>query len=156
MKWLRHWLEIIAGSCLAVVVVVTFLQVLFRFVLKIPTPWTEEVTRFAFAYMAFIGAVLGTKYHSHLNVDVINQLPPKIRTAVTAVGYMVTIAFVAFFTYYGWVHTMNSKLQTTPTLQVSLMYMYIIMPISGVLMLYYLVKAFAQEVRGKRQGGEVA
>ncbi len=51
MKWLRHWLEIIAGSCLAVVVVVTFLQVLFRFVLKIPTPWTEEVTRFAFAYM---------------------------------------------------------------------------------------------------------
>ncbi|WP_223069713.1 TRAP transporter small permease [Paenibacillus caui] len=154
MKWLRNWLEIAAGGCLAIVVITTFLQVLFRFAFKIPSPWTEEVTRFAFAYMVFLGAVLAIKYRGHLNVDVISQFPAKIRSLIAAVGYLLTIAFVCMFTYYSWVHTMNSKLQTTPTLDISLMYMYIIMPISGVLMLYYLIKDLIIELRMKPQGGD--
>jgi TRAP-type C4-dicarboxylate transport system permease small subunit len=152
MKLLRNWLEILLAGCLTVVVITTFLQVLFRFVLKIPTPWTEEVIRFAFAYMVFIGTALGVKYHNHLNVDVVSQFPVKLRTLIVTIGYLITIAFVCIFTYFGWVHTINSKMQTTPTMDISLMYMYIIMPISGVLMLYYLLKAVIQELRMKPEG----
>jgi TRAP-type C4-dicarboxylate transport system permease small subunit len=152
MKLLRNWLEIIVGACLIVVVITTFLQVLFRFVLTIPSPWTEEVTRFAFAYMVFFGTALGVKYHNHLSVDVVGQFPVKLRNIIVTIGYLATIAFVCIFIYFGWIHSMNSRLQTTPTLDISLMYMYIIMPISGVLMLYYLVKAMITEISGKAKG----
>ncbi|BCJ86921.1 TRAP transporter small permease [Effusibacillus dendaii] len=153
MKLLRYWLEVIIGSCLAVVVIATFLQVLFRFVLKVPAPWTEEITRFAFAYMVFFGTALGVKHHRHLSVDIIDHLSKKIRSVVVTIGYLISILFVAVFTYYSWVHTTNSTMQTTPTLEVSLMYMYIVMPISGVLMLFYLIKGMLDELKGKQEGG---
>lgn len=151
---LKNWLEILIGFNLTVVVTATFLQVLFRFVLKIPAPWTEEITRFAFAYMVFLGAALAVKHHRHLSVDVINGFPRTIRSVIIGLSYGITIIFVGILTYYGWIHTLESKIQTTPTLEISLMYMYMIIPVSGVLMLFYLVKGLIIEFRGLREGAK--
>lgn len=154
MKWLRNWLEIIIGACLVVLVTTTFLQVVFRFLLKIPSPWTEEVTRIAFVYMIFVGAVLGVKNNAHLVVDVLGKFASGVRKTIILFGYLLIIGFVAVFTYTGLMHTIASKAQTTPTLDISMMWMYMIMPISGVFMLYYLVRSLITEMRGTPEGDD--
>jgi len=148
-KLVQYWLELLTGICLAVLVIATFLQVVFRFLLKIPAPWTEEVTRIAFAYMVFLGAALGAKYNRHLNVDVLGAVPAALRKWIVTAGYVFCMVFVAVFAYYGWVHTVNSSIQITPTLEIPLSWLYVVMPFSGIIILYYLGKSMLDEWRGR-------
>lgn len=148
-KVANMWLEFLTGLCLFVVVVTVFLQVFFRFVLKLPAPWTEELSRLAFVYMAFFGAVLGAKYNMHLSVDFLSKVPKKWRKHILSVSYIACIAFMAVFTWYGWVHAKNSEVQLTPTLEISYFYIYLIMPFSGILMIYYLLKSLIAIWQGK-------
>lgn len=145
----KNWLEILTGMSLAIVVLATFAQVLFRFVFKIPAPWTEEVTRIAFAYMVFLGAVLGAKHNLHLSVDILGNAPATFRKIVLSIGYFASILFISIFSYYGLLHSINSKVQTTPTMEISLFYIYLILPFSGVLMAYYLVKNMISDLRNQ-------
>lgn len=154
MRFVKNWLEILTGSFLLILVITTFLQVLFRFAIKIPAPWTEEVTRISFVYMIFLGAALGVKYSRHLSVDVINNLPPQIKKVIITISYALSIVFMGTFTYFGWVHAVGSRVQTTPTLEISLLYLYLILPVSGLIMTYYLVKGMIMEIQGKQGGGE--
>ncbi|MBO8162137.1 MAG: TRAP transporter small permease [Brevibacillus sp.] len=149
MKVAKNWLELLTGFSLVILVLATFLQVVFRFLLKIPAPWTEEVTRIAFAYLVFFGAALGAKYQRHLSVDVLTTVPAAVRKWVVALGYLLSILFVAVFAYFGWVHTVNSSIQTTPTLEISLSYLYMVMPLSGIIIIYYLIKNMMLEWQGR-------
>lgn len=143
------WLEILTGLCLFVVVVTVFLQVLFRFVLKIPAPWTEEVARLAFVYMAFFGVVLGAKYNMHLSVDILDKLPKTWRRFILTASYVACIAFMGVFSWFGWVHAQNSQVQRTPTLEISYFYIYLILPFSGILTMVYLLKSLIAVWRDK-------
>jgi TRAP-type C4-dicarboxylate transport system permease small subunit len=148
-KLVQYWLEFLTGICLAVLVIATFLQVVFRFLLEIPAPWTEEVTRISFAYMVFLGAALGAKHNRHLNVDILGAVPASLRKWVVAVGCVFSMLFIAVFAYYGWMHTVNSSIQITPTLEIPLSYLYVVMPFSGIIILYYLGKNMLAEWRGR-------
>ncbi|MFY0542911.1 TRAP transporter small permease [Brevibacillus sp. H7] len=145
----KHWLEILTGASLAVVVLSTFAQVLLRFVFKVPAPWTEEVTRIAFAYMVFLGAALGAKHNLHLSVDILGNAPAALRKIILSIGYFLSVVFIAIFSYYGWQHSINSKMQTTPTMEISFYYIYLILPFSGILMVFYLVKNMISELRNQ-------
>ena len=46
----------IMGVSALLVFVITFLQVLCRFVLKSPLPWSTDILRLAFTYLVFWGA----------------------------------------------------------------------------------------------------
>ena len=46
----------IMGVSARLVFVITFLQVLCRFVLKSPLPWSTDILRLAFTYLVFWGA----------------------------------------------------------------------------------------------------
>ena len=148
-KAAQWWLEVLTGICLFVVVVMVFLQVLFRFVLKIPAPWTEELSRLAFIYMTFFGVVLGAKYNMHLSVDILDKLPRKWQNVILTVSYVASIAFMGVFSWYGWVHALNSQVHRTPTLEISYFYIYLILPFTGVLTIYYLLKSLIAVWRDK-------
>lgn len=148
-KAARWWLEILTGACLLMVVVMVFLQVVFRFVIKIPAPWTEELARLAFVYMAFFGIVLGAKYNMHLSVDILEKVPKKWKAVILTASYVASIAFMGVFTWYGWVHALNSQVQRTPTLEISYLYIYLILPFTGILTIFYLLKSLIAVWRHK-------
>ena len=61
----------VMGISAIVVFVITFLQVLCRFVLKSPLPWSTDILRLAFTYLVFWGAAWCVREKEHLNVDVL-------------------------------------------------------------------------------------
>ena len=50
-----------------------FWQVFTRFVIKVPSTWTEEIARYTFIYMVMIGAALGVKHSAHFGVTMLSD-----------------------------------------------------------------------------------
>lgn len=127
-----------------------FLQVLIRFVFKYPLPWTEEVARIAFVYSIFVGATIAVREQSHLNIDfLLVVLPKKIARALVLLGSLLVGVFLAFMTWQGILLVQATGVQMTPVMQVPFRYLYLILPVSGALMLLYLASQMLDLIRGK-------
>ena len=143
-----------ALTLLSVILTVSvFLQVLIRFVFKYPLPWTEEVARIAFVYCIFVGATIAVRQNSHLHVDaLLVVLPKKAARALVFLGMLLVGVFLVFVTWQGIVLVRATGVQMTPVMQVPFKYLYLILPVSGALMLLYLVSNMLALIRGKGEG----
>jgi TRAP-type C4-dicarboxylate transport system permease small subunit len=127
-----------------------FLQVLIRFVLKYPLPWTEEVSRIAFVYTIFLGATIAVREKAHLNVDfLLVVLPPRLARAITLIGTALVAGFLFFVTWQGIEFVRRTGVQVTPVMQIPFRYLYLIIPSCGGLMLFYLILGAVDEWRTK-------
>ena len=143
-----------ALTLLSVILTVSvFLQVLIRFVFKYPLPWTEEIARIAFVYCVFVGATIAVRENSHLSVDFLLVILPKgVARAAVFLGMLLVGVFLAFVTWQGIVLVMATGVQMSPVMQVPFKYLYLIVPVSGAIMLLYLVSNMLALIRGKGEG----
>ena len=58
-------------------IVVIFLAVLSRYVFRNPIPWTEEVGRFAFIWLVFLGISIAERMQSHFRITFFILKAPK-------------------------------------------------------------------------------
>ena len=84
--WLRGldlallWL---AMAAFIVMMLAVLGQILFRYVLEISVPWTEELARLLFVQSMLIGMALAIRRHEHIVVDFLFvRLPPRLRDLV--------------------------------------------------------------------------
>jgi C4-dicarboxylate transporter DctQ subunit len=72
--------EILIGALLAVMVVITCLQVVLRYVFDSGIVWGLEATSYAFLWMVLLGLSYGVRTNSHIAVDLLlTWLPSKFR-----------------------------------------------------------------------------
>lgn len=129
-----------------------FLQVLIRFVFKYPLPWTEEIARIAFVYCVFVGATIAVRENSHLQVDfLLVILPKKVARVLVLLGMLLVGMFLVFVTWQGVVLVLATGVQMSPVMQVPFKYLYLILPVSGAIMLLYLVANMLALIRGRRE-----
>ena len=75
---------------------VASLQVLSRYVLVAPLPWTEELARFLLVWVAFLGAASVTRRKLHIAVEFLSaRFPPHLGRAVSAAQYLLMTLFLA-------------------------------------------------------------
>ncbi len=141
-------LDILLAFAVGTVFIVTFLQVISRFLFKLPIPWSTDVIRLAFVYTVFLGSALGMREKAHLNVDVVyNTLPKKIRTVV---GICINIALLGFFIVImklGIQFAQSGFSQGSPYFQLPMTFYYISVPLSAFLMFYYLIQHTIEEIK---------
>ncbi len=58
----------------AILIICCFLQVLFRLVLNLPLAWTEELSRYVFIVLIYLGASAAAKERKHVRIEVIDNL----------------------------------------------------------------------------------
>lgn len=76
------------------------IEVFRRFVLSYSSIWGEEVARYAFVYLAWIGASAAVKERAHIRIDVLqNFLPRRGQLTLYIIGDLVTL-FVAVLAVY--------------------------------------------------------
>lgn len=84
----------------ALIVSTIFIEVIRRSVLSYSSVWTEEIARYAFIYIAYIGASAAIKERAHIRIDVIlNMLPNRMKLIFYIFGDIVTLilAFVSIY-----------------------------------------------------------
>jgi TRAP-type C4-dicarboxylate transport system permease small subunit len=85
---------LLLGSIIALVL----LQISARFLPFIRIQWTEEMSRYLFVYLTFIGAALLIKEKGHIVVDVlVDRLPSRLRLAVYLVVQATVLGFLYLF-----------------------------------------------------------
>ena len=72
--WLLKW---VIALCLAVMVVLVFGNVVMRYGFNSGITLSEELSRWAFVWMTFLGAIVALKEHGHLGTDMlVSRLGP--------------------------------------------------------------------------------
>lgn len=77
-----------------------FIEVVRRSVLSYSSVWTEEIARYAFIYIAYIGASAAIKERAHIRIDVIlNVLPSRMKLILYIFGDIATLILAVVSIY---------------------------------------------------------
>lgn len=97
MKLLKKFENFIVLSFLGIMFVILFFQIMLRYFFNHPLIWSEELARYLFVWVAFIGASFGVRDSSHINLTVIfNIFPKNLRTVIRIITNLVCIIFFVY------------------------------------------------------------
>src|SRR5581483_2569216 len=143
----RYVEEIVASAFLLVMTVSTFANVVARYAFNAPIPWAEELARYSFIWLVFVGAAVCTKHGRHVAIDaVVKVLPPAVRRSCELLVKAGIALLCGILIYYG-VVLMSSATQPTSTLNIPTYLVYVAVPLSA---LSILVRTLADLVRDLR------
>lgn len=95
--------ETLIALFLGAMTLLTFTNVIFRYVLNSNILWALELTVFMFAWMILVGASYGVKKHFHIGVDVIiNISPPGLRKTFALISVLCCLAFSILLLIGSW------------------------------------------------------
>ena len=90
-----RFLELLLILLLAGMAIMVFLNVVLRYGFNSGITVSEEVSRWLFIWMTFLGAVVALREHGHLGVDmVVQKLPPFGKKVCLAIGHVVMLYIV--------------------------------------------------------------
>ena len=109
IRWLDANIEkVICVTLLALMSIIIVVQVFFRYVLQNSLQWSEEIARYMFIWLIYIGIPYGVKLDKHIAVDAVYSfLPKKVKPFYALVGYIIFFVFAIIVVYYGVLVTAN-------------------------------------------------
>ena len=146
---MKTYLERLGAVLLAVMFVVTLFQVVARVVLGISSVWSEELARFLYVCLVFIGAAPLIRDDEHIRVGVLtDRLTGRPQSIMRLVTIFLTIPFIAIMTWGAWTNTVANWRTYAPTLDwLSIGYIYLVIWVAGLLMLWYLAANLVRYLR---------
>ncbi len=109
---LEYWVTV---PLFLVMVTLMFAQVIFRYFLESPLPWSEEVIRYLFVATTYLGGAIATMEREHIEINFIQVIidkqkdPDKRRKIVNvlnvirdalAMGFLGLISYLTYFLVY--------------------------------------------------------
>lgn len=145
--------ETLALTLLLAIVVVVVLQVAARYVFRMSLPWPEELARFLLIWLTFAGAVVGTWQRAHFRVDAVSaRLPPGGVRALAVLLHGLVCVTLAVFVWQGIELTRLTGYMRSTTMELSMAWVYGVLPVSGVWMLGWYAREMIRAVRGRGDG----
>lgn len=133
-------------SCvmMVVLVVLTFVGVLMRYIMRSPITWQEEVQMLLFLWIVFLGGAGAFRAGSHIAIEiVVDALPKKIGGAIEKVDVLIQLLILGYLfwqeiMYY---NQLLSAGRVTNLLRLPYGVAYAVVPIGGALMLISMLYA---------------
>ncbi|MDV2686034.1 TRAP transporter small permease [Alkalihalophilus lindianensis] len=134
--------ELIIVVFLGLTVFITLLQVFFRYVLEQPLGWSQEALLICFVYSVLFGAALCIYKREHLQVDMLEKAPAWAQKIISTLEFTVVLIMIVVLIYFGWqlVQANFQSGQIVGLLPIKSAYVYLAIPLSGLLMLYFHVR----------------
>jgi TRAP-type C4-dicarboxylate transport system permease small subunit len=159
MRILEKAMEYLVASIMFFLVTIVFIQVLLRYVLQTSLPWTEEMARYLFVWLVFIATSVCVKKEAHLGIDVIVvRFSPKVQRHLYTLSLVLSLIFSIVVVYKGYDLLARSGDQISPMLHVPMSFVYIIIPISYMViclvLLWQISRSVKQESPPSEEGQE--
>ena len=139
----------------AAITVIVALGVFFRFVLNNSLPWTEEVAKFVMVWLAFIGAPVVLREGGHIAIDVLpTRLPSPLGPIVMMLIQVVVMVVLGVLVFQGWALAWNALPQVATTVDISLFYIFLAVPIGSALMLSVSFELLLRQVAAMGSAGD--
>jgi C4-dicarboxylate transporter DctQ subunit len=123
MRWLGYLEEVLVIVLMAAMTLVTFMQVVARYVFNYSFVWALELTGVLFAWLIFIGMSYGVRVGAHIGVDLaVRSLGPRAARIVASVAAVLCIIYALIVTWGGYqyvakMHDVGILMQDMPVQQ---------------------------------------
>jgi TRAP-type C4-dicarboxylate transport system permease small subunit len=131
-----YWLESVTCLLLLLMVVVVSISVVLRYVFNTGLVWSEELVRYAYIWLIFLGSVTAIRQKAHIGLDIFTErLPSHLRRWVYCVGDLLVMCFLLVQTYYGVDLILKTRGMPSAAMRIPMGWFYCVFPLSGILML---------------------
>jgi TRAP-type C4-dicarboxylate transport system permease small subunit len=134
-------------------VTVTMWQIISRYILNSPSAVTEEFLKFALIWLSMLAAayVVGKKNHIAFTL-LSDRLKNNKKLTVDIVIQTGFILFSAFIMVYGGVRAVSITMaQFSPSLQVPMGLIYLSLPVSGIIILFYSIHNLNELIKERKR-----
>jgi len=132
----QGFLVLVAGTMTVIVI----LEVVLRYGFNTGFSWSEELSRFLFVALTFIGASEALRRGRHVSVVIfINKLPNGMRKKVNFVVRVFMLLFLLLFAYSSLILLKKFHFQLAPALRISMAWPHSALFLGAILMLFQLV-----------------
>jgi TRAP-type C4-dicarboxylate transport system permease small subunit len=101
-RWIKTSFEAVTAFLITAMIVLLLLQVVGRYALQVPFPWTEELARLAFIYLTFFGSVVAFQRSEHLRVEFfVHALSPGMRRRLHIAVDLASLAVLSVVVWQG-------------------------------------------------------
>ena len=115
MRFLRHAEEALLVTLFLAAFCVLIAQVLSRYLLPYPLAWTEELARFLFLWIVFLGAAYLFRGNNHIAITFfIDMFPRRVRLAAYVAMQLCILLFVVTVAWLGF--DLAWKVRKLPTI----------------------------------------
>ena len=115
---------------LLLMVITVFLQIVTRYVFFYSLPWSEELSRYLFAWLIFIGASLGVGEESQIRIDIIDTLVKGgFRKIVNLLQYVLSFGTVTVLIFSTAKILQIGMRQRSPAMHIPMTYIYLCIPV---------------------------
>jgi TRAP-type C4-dicarboxylate transport system permease small subunit len=117
---------------MVVMFILVFINVMLRLCFNSGIDISEELPRFAFVWMCFIGGVVGMRRHSHLGVDMVVAALPVLGRKICWGISQAIIGVCSLYILYGtWLQHDIIAQNASAVMQISMLYVYGISYLAG-------------------------
>lgn len=142
----------------SMLVITMFVEVLRREVFAYSSIWGEEIVRYAFIYLAWVGAASAVKERGHIRIDVIMQyVNRRVKAALYIFGdlVMVFVAVIALYTSWHAVEVSWKFNSVSHGLRISMVWFLLAVPLGFALVMLRLIQSLNRDFDDLKAGRPV-
>jgi len=146
-------LEWVLIFLISILVIDVLWQVVSRYILINPSSFTTEVAGYLLIWVGILGAAYVAGKNEHLAIDLLLQKSPhkrRLRLLISIYIFILLFSFSVMIVGGSWlVYTRFILDVRSADLQLPLGYVYLVVPVSGILIAYYEIDNMIQAYRNK-------
>jgi len=122
------------------------LQVIYRYVFNNALFWSEELARYLLVWLTFLGATTAYYRKMHPGVEIFyNRLPQNLQGLCRKITELLSACFFCVMIIYGFWFSYFIRSQISPALSLPKWIIFLIIPLSGIIMLIHCAARVKQE-----------
>lgn len=156
LKWLDDYFEIsICVVLMAAMTLLIFVQVIMRYVFSNSLSWSEELARYIFIWLIYLGISYSAKQMKHVKIEAaLLVFPPAWRPWIVIVGDVVLLLFAAFVIYQGAGMVKFQRILKSAAMGIPMSYIYAAPVVGFALTTIRQIQTIAYRLRIMRKSGE--
>jgi TRAP-type C4-dicarboxylate transport system permease small subunit len=145
LKKFEEWLLM---GLLVIMAIVVALQVVFRYILKTPLVWSEELARFLQIWLAFLGIGYGLRNEAHVSMSlVMNKMPEKLKN-ITFIFSNLLIIFCFIAILPGALNYIIAQHQISSSgMGIRMSVIYGVVPVGGFTYIFYIAPKIIASIK---------
>ena len=150
VDWICRLFSLLMVACLAAMVAMVFGNVVLRYGFNSGITMSEELSRWLFVWMTFLGAFVAVRQHRHLGTDALtSRLPPLGQKACFAASRLLMLGACVLVAQGGWRQAVLNRQTTSAVMEASMAYFYAAAVLFAVLAAVVLLHELVQLLTGR-------
>jgi TRAP-type C4-dicarboxylate transport system permease small subunit len=149
----------------ALLFVCVMMQIIWRYILEVPLPWSDEAARYLLVWVSLLAIALAFRDDSHIRLDYFFvKFPPSLRHGIWILFNLMALGFLALLLIYGIPNAVLGRFTCSPGMTtlfkdsaMTMFLPYLSVPVSAGIMILnlidYVIHNFSIKEFGDTRGG---